>query len=222
MDHDRRSSAPIYDPTSSKASAYALAKLVLSRPREARSPPLDLRRMTTIRPALDAAVRHAVARRTEALFRASGAFREGHFLLKSGRHGDAYVEKFAGPLRIRPRPASCAASSRRTVRGRDGDRRWSTSSPARRPAASSSPSRRRASSASGSIFAEEVRDDDGATRREFRRGFRDRARRARPARRRHPHDRRLAAGDDPGGRGDGRRDRRMRGARRPERRARRP
>src|SRR6059036_1410504 len=33
--------------------------------------------------------------RTEALFRASGAFREGHFLLKSGRHGDAYLEKFA-------------------------------------------------------------------------------------------------------------------------------
>ncbi len=33
-------------------------------------------------------------RRTEALFRSSGAFREGHFLLKSGRHGDAYVEKF--------------------------------------------------------------------------------------------------------------------------------
>ena len=51
--------------------------------------------MTTIRPAIDAAVRRVIAERTEALFRASGAFREGHFLLKSGRHGDAYVEKFA-------------------------------------------------------------------------------------------------------------------------------
>ena len=50
--------------------------------------------MTTVRPALDAALRHTIALRTEALFRSSGAFREGHFLLKSGRHGDAYVEKF--------------------------------------------------------------------------------------------------------------------------------
>ena len=48
----------------------------------------------------------------------------------------------------------------------------STSSPGRRPAASSSPSRSRASSGSRAIFAEEVRDDDGAARREFRRGFR--------------------------------------------------
>jgi len=51
--------------------------------------------VTTIRPALAAAARADIAHRTEALFRASGAFREGHFLLKSGRHGDAYVEKFA-------------------------------------------------------------------------------------------------------------------------------
>ncbi len=50
--------------------------------------------MTTIKPALDIAARTAIAARTEALFRSSGAFREGHFLLKSGRHGDAYVEKF--------------------------------------------------------------------------------------------------------------------------------
>ena len=39
--------------------------------------------------------RAAVAARTEELFRRSGALRDGHFLLKSGRHGDAYVEKFA-------------------------------------------------------------------------------------------------------------------------------
>ena len=51
--------------------------------------------MTTIRPTIDAGARAAIAARTEALFRASGALREGHFLLKSGRHGDAYVEKFA-------------------------------------------------------------------------------------------------------------------------------
>jgi orotate phosphoribosyltransferase len=51
--------------------------------------------MTTIKPAVDLAARGAVAARTEELFRASGALREGHFQLKSGRHGDAYVEKFA-------------------------------------------------------------------------------------------------------------------------------
>jgi orotate phosphoribosyltransferase len=36
----------------------------------------------------------AVARRVEQLFAASGAYREGHFKLKSGRHGDRYLEKF--------------------------------------------------------------------------------------------------------------------------------
>ena len=51
--------------------------------------------MTTIRPALEASTRAAVAARTAELFRRSGALRDGHFLLKSGRHGDAYVEKFA-------------------------------------------------------------------------------------------------------------------------------
>ena len=50
--------------------------------------------MTTVRPAIDEAARRAIALRTERIFRDAGAFREGHFLLKSGRHGDAYVEKF--------------------------------------------------------------------------------------------------------------------------------
>ncbi|HUG46922.1 MAG TPA: orotate phosphoribosyltransferase [Candidatus Limnocylindria bacterium] len=35
------------------------------------------------------------ARRTEQLFSEAGAYREGHFKLKSGRHADRYVEKFA-------------------------------------------------------------------------------------------------------------------------------
>src|SRR3954469_25549772 len=51
--------------------------------------------MTTIKPAIELGARAAVAKRTEALFRASGALRDGHFQLKSGRHGNAYVEKFA-------------------------------------------------------------------------------------------------------------------------------
>jgi orotate phosphoribosyltransferase len=51
--------------------------------------------VTTIRKAQEIAARAAVAARTEELFRASGALRSGHFALKSGRHGDAYLEKFA-------------------------------------------------------------------------------------------------------------------------------
>lgn len=51
--------------------------------------------MTTIKVAADLAARAAIAARTEALFRSSGALRNGHFLLKSGRHSDAYLEKFA-------------------------------------------------------------------------------------------------------------------------------
>jgi len=51
--------------------------------------------MTTLKPALADTARTATAARTEALFRRSGALRDGHFLLKSGRHSGAYLEKFA-------------------------------------------------------------------------------------------------------------------------------
>ncbi len=51
--------------------------------------------MTTITRAVEGAARTAIAARTEALFRSSGALRDGHFLLKSGRHSGAYLEKFA-------------------------------------------------------------------------------------------------------------------------------
>jgi orotate phosphoribosyltransferase len=51
--------------------------------------------MTTLKPGLEATARSAIALRTEALFRRSGALRDGHFLLKSGRHSGAYLEKFA-------------------------------------------------------------------------------------------------------------------------------
>jgi orotate phosphoribosyltransferase len=50
--------------------------------------------VTTLKHTLDLAARRAIAVRTEALFRDSGALRDGHFVLKSGRHGDAYLEKF--------------------------------------------------------------------------------------------------------------------------------
>jgi orotate phosphoribosyltransferase len=51
--------------------------------------------MTTIKPGLELAARASIAARTEALLRSSGALRDGHFLLKSGRHSQAYLEKFA-------------------------------------------------------------------------------------------------------------------------------
>jgi orotate phosphoribosyltransferase len=51
--------------------------------------------MTTILNAVENEARRAIATRTEELFRSSGALRDGHFLLKSGRHSDAYLEKFA-------------------------------------------------------------------------------------------------------------------------------
>jgi len=35
-----------------------------------------------------------MAERVEAIFREAGAYRDGHFKLKSGRHADRYIEKF--------------------------------------------------------------------------------------------------------------------------------
>jgi orotate phosphoribosyltransferase len=51
--------------------------------------------MTTIKPGIELSTRAAITARTEALFRSAGALRDGHFLLKSGRHSEAYLEKFA-------------------------------------------------------------------------------------------------------------------------------
>jgi len=134
--------------------------------------------MTTIKPALEISARTAIARRTEELFRRSGALREGHFQLKSGRHGDAYVEKFA----VLSDPAATSELCgfwAAAFRGVDED------------GASEGPATARVDVVAGpttggvilafetgrqlgtrAIFAEEVRDGDGATHRAFRRGFR--------------------------------------------------
>jgi orotate phosphoribosyltransferase len=128
--------------------------------------------VTTLKPAAEAAARAAVALRTEALFRASGAFRKGHFLLKSGRHGDAYVEKFA----VLSDPAATSE-----LCGFWAGRMRAFARPDGRPAVDlvagpttggvilAFETARQLSTRS--IFAEEVRDGDGGTRREFRRGF---------------------------------------------------
>ena len=128
--------------------------------------------MTTIKPVLDLAARAGIAQRTEALFRASGAFREGHFQLKSGRHGDAYVEKFA----VLSDPAAtselCAFWAER-MRA-EGDARGPLVDLVAGPTTGGVILAFETARQLGlrSIFAEEVRDADGTTRREFRRGFR--------------------------------------------------
>ena len=77
-----------------------------------------LETVTTVRPALDAALRHTIALRTETLFRSRPC--GGHFLLKSRRHGDAYLEKFL----VLQDPAAtselCGFFAGRRGRGRTG------------------------------------------------------------------------------------------------------
>src|SRR4249919_883449 len=128
--------------------------------------------MTSIKPAVEISARAAVAKRTEELFRASGALREGHFQLKSGRHGDAYVEKFA----VLSDPAATSE-----LCGFWAGRMRAMARPDGRPAVDlvAGPTTGGVILAfetarqigTRSIFAEEVRDAAGETRREFRRGF---------------------------------------------------
>jgi orotate phosphoribosyltransferase len=125
--------------------------------------------VTTIKPAIEIAARAAVAARTEVLFRASGAFREGHFLLKSGRHGDAYVEKF----HVLSDPAAtselCGFWAAR-VRDEAGSATVDlVAGPTTGGVILAFETARQLGVRS--IFAEEVRSDDGTTHRAFRRGF---------------------------------------------------
>ena len=124
--------------------------------------------MTTVRPALDAAASHLIAARTEALSRSSGAFRNGHFGLKSGRHGDAYVEKF----QVLQDPAAtselCAFFA---AHGQGGGETLVdlVAGPTTGGVILAFETARQLGVRS--MFAEEVLADDGSTRREFRRGF---------------------------------------------------
>ncbi len=125
--------------------------------------------MTTIKPALEASARAAVAARTEELFRRSGALRDGHFLLKSGRHGDAYVEKFAvlsDPAATSELCGFWAAAHRRDDGSASVDL---VAGPTTGGVILAFETARQLGVRS--IFAEEVKTADGATTREFRRGF---------------------------------------------------
>jgi orotate phosphoribosyltransferase len=126
--------------------------------------------MTTLKPELDLAARAGIARRTEALFRRSGALREGHFLLKSGRHSDAYLEKFA----VLSDPAATSELCEFwAARYRDAGGRPTVdivAGPTTGGVILAFETGRQLGTRG--IFAEEVGGSDGATRREFRRGFR--------------------------------------------------
>jgi orotate phosphoribosyltransferase len=130
--------------------------------------------VTTIKPAVELAARAAVAARTEELFRASGALREGHFQLKSGRHGDAYVEKFA----VLADPAATSelvgywVAQIRAGGELDADGRRPVdlvAGPTTGGVILAFETARQLGTLG--IFAEEVDDANGGTRREFRRGF---------------------------------------------------
>lgn len=113
--------------------------------------------------------RAEVAARVEHLFSEAGAYREGHFKLKSGRHSDRYLEKF----QILQWPHAVTELCRLVA-----DRVWL-------PGAASAVDVVVGPTTGGillafetarqlgvrGIFAEGVTDAGGVTRREFRRGF---------------------------------------------------
>jgi orotate phosphoribosyltransferase len=124
--------------------------------------------VTTLRPSLDDAARSAAAHRTETLFRRSGALREGHFLLKSGRHSDRYIEKFM----VLQDPAATSELCAMWVAdygATPADEIDVVAAPTTGGVILSFETARQIGTRA--IFAEEIRDSDGKARREFRRGF---------------------------------------------------
>lgn len=126
--------------------------------------------MTTIKPALEMAARAAVAERTEALFRRAGALMEGHFLLKSGRHSELYLEKFL-LLQDPAVTSELCGFWAAAARGADGQPLVDVVAGPTTGGIVLAFETARQLGVRG-IFAEEVRTADGAARREFRRGFR--------------------------------------------------
>ncbi len=125
--------------------------------------------MTTTGTGRAAAARAAVQARTQMLFRESGALRDGHFALKSGRHGDRYLEKFQVlqfPGAVSELCAHFAAS------GRDADGNVIVdvvAGPTTGGVVLAFETARQLGVRG--IFAEEVAAEDGSRRRAFRRGF---------------------------------------------------
>jgi len=115
--------------------------------------------------------RAATTQRIEGLLLATGALQRGHFLLKSGRHGDQYLEKWS--LLQHPSAAAeitnaLAVQSLDLVAALGGDVDLVVG-----PTTGGVLLAYEVGRLLGvrGLFAEEVRGTDGATRREFRRGF---------------------------------------------------
>ncbi len=114
-----------------------------------------------------------VARRVEELFAQSGAYREGHFKLKSGRHGDRYLEKFQ-VLQWPERVAEICrylADTAMVAASPDGSRAIDVVVGPTTGGVILAHEVARNVGTRG-IFAEAVAEADGTSRRELRRGFR--------------------------------------------------
>jgi orotate phosphoribosyltransferase len=123
--------------------------------------------MTSLAEPHAAAARAEIAARTEALFRRSGALRDGHFKLKSGRHSDAYLEKFAvlsDPAATSELCGFWAGAHRPSAAAVD-----LVAGPTTGGVILAFETGRQLGTRA--IFAEEVTAADGSTHREFRRGF---------------------------------------------------
>ena len=111
-----------------------------------------------------------VAARVEQLFAESGAYREGHFKLKSGRHGDRYLEKFQ-VLQWPERVAEiCGFLADRVGEVAGATRIDVVVGPTTGGVILAYEVARRLGTRG--FFAESVADADGNSHREFRRGFR--------------------------------------------------
>jgi orotate phosphoribosyltransferase len=125
--------------------------------------------VTTTLPAIDAAARAAIAGRVAARFRQSGALREGHFALKSGRHSERYLEKFR-VLQYPEAVSEICGYLAALVRAKDGS---SLVDVVVGPTTGGIILAFEVARQLGvrDLFAEEVQSADGQARREFRRGF---------------------------------------------------
>ena len=126
--------------------------------------------MTTLKPATELAARAEIARRTEEIFRRSGALRDGHFLLKSGRHSDAYLEKFAVLADPAATSELCGFWAGRHRAGGGTPTVDVVAGPTTGGVILAFETGRQLGTPA--IFAEEVKGADGSSHREFRRGFR--------------------------------------------------
>jgi orotate phosphoribosyltransferase len=125
--------------------------------------------VTTIRSAVEIAAAKAIAARTEELFRRSGALREGHFLLKSGKHSERYLEKF---LVLQDPAATSELCGFWAARQRDAEGKATVdlvAGPTTGGIVLAFETGRQLGVRA--IFAEEVKAEDGTVRREFRRRF---------------------------------------------------